>query len=65
MVVLLLVIGVHCFEKKSLRSLAFSMQLKINTLFTRRGGILGALHLFITLLIIRVLRNAGVIHYIS
>ena len=49
---LLLTIGVHCFEKKSLKSFAFSQQFKINVLFTRRGGILGVLFLFITLLII-------------
>ena len=48
---LLLIIGLHC-EKKTLKSLAFSLQSKINRLFIRRGGILGALHLFITLFII-------------
>ena len=49
---LLLVISLHCFGKKSLKTFALSLQFEINTLFTRRGGILGALHLFITLLII-------------
>ena len=44
--------GVHCCENKSLKYLAFSLQLKINKLSTRSGGIFGALYLFITLLII-------------
>ena len=48
---LLLMIGVNCFEK-SLRSFAFSQQFNKNILFTRRGGILDALHLFITRFII-------------
>ena len=43
--------GVHYLEKELLNSFAFSLQFKINILFTRKGDILGALHLFITLLI--------------
>ena len=50
--VLLLIMGLHCFEKKSLKYFAFSLQFRIHILLTRIGGILGALHLFITLLII-------------
>ena len=46
---LLLITGLHCCEKYSLKYCAFSLQFGINKLFTRRGGILGALHLFITL----------------
>ena len=49
---LLLNTGVHCFEKKSLKSFAFSLQFIINTFFTSTGGIFDALHLFITRLII-------------
>ena len=48
---LLLIMGLHCCAKKSLKSFAFYLQSKINLLFIR-GGILGALHLFITLLTI-------------
>ena len=44
--ILLLIMGLHCFEKKSLKCLAFSLELRINKLFTRTGGTLGALHLF-------------------
>ena len=47
----LLITGLHCCEKWSLKYCAFSLQFRINKLFTR-GGILGALHLFITQLII-------------
>ena len=50
--ILLVVIGLHCLEKRSLNTFAFSLQFKINILLTRRDGILGALHLFTTLLII-------------
>ena len=39
----------HCREKNWVNNVAFSRQFKINLLFTRRGGIFGALHLFITL----------------
>ena len=49
---LLLKIGLHCCEKKALKYFSFSLQLRINKLLTRRGGIFGALHIFITLLII-------------
>ena len=49
---LLLITGLHCCEKWSLKYCAFPLQFRINKLFTRRGGIVGALHLFITLLII-------------
>ena len=47
----LVLIGLHCLEKKSLKSFAFSVQLKIKVLLASRGGILGALQLFVTLLI--------------
>ena len=46
---LLVVIGLHCLEKLSF---ALFLQFKIYILLTRRGGILGALHLFITPLMI-------------
>ena len=45
---LLLITSLHCCEKRSLKYLQF----RINKLCTRRGGILGALRLFVTLLII-------------
>ena len=45
-------IGLHCFPKKSLNSLAFSAQFTMKALLTKRGGIFGARHLFITLFII-------------
>ena len=64
---LLIRLGMHCFEKKSMKSFAFSLQFKINVLFTRIGGILGALHLFITInnLPIGLLGSARVIHFVS
>ena len=43
-----LILGLYCREKRSVNSLAFSLQFKTNKLFTRRGGILGDLQLFIT-----------------
>ena len=41
---LLVIIGMLCLEKKSLKIFAFSLQFKTNILLTRRGGILGDLH---------------------
>ena len=41
---LLVMIGMYCFERKLLKIFAFSLQFKVNILFTR-GGLLGALHL--------------------
>ena len=46
-----LMIKVHCFEKKSLKSYAFSLQQVMNVPLSRIGGILGVLDLFITLYI--------------
>ena len=42
----------YCFEEKSLKRTDFSLQSKMNLLLTRSGGILGALHLFMTFEII-------------
>ena len=50
--VLSLIRGVHCAAKYLLNSLAFSLQSNTNLLLARIGGILGALHLFSTLVII-------------
>ena len=44
--------GLHWFEKNSLKSFAFSLQSSTKTLLTKSGGILGALHLFTTLVMI-------------
>ena len=49
---LLLMINVHCFEKKSLKSLAFSLQQIMKVPLSRIGGIFGVRDLFITLYII-------------
>ena len=42
--------GVHCFERNSVKKLAFSLQFRTNKLFTSSAGILGALHLLIYLI---------------
>ena len=39
----------HCRQKNWVNNVAFSRQFKINLLSTRRGGVFGTLHLFITL----------------
>ena len=44
--------GVHWIEKYLINSRAFSLTLTKNVLLRSRGGILGALHLFTTRLII-------------
>ena len=46
---LLSVTSLYCYEKR--KYLSFSLQFRINKLFTSVGGILVALHLFITPLI--------------
>ena len=50
--VLLFSFGVHCFAKKSLKRVAFSLQFITNLSLTLSGGILGALDLFMTFVII-------------
>ena len=49
--ILLLTISLHCLQKKSLNILAFSLQLRMNLLSKKSGGILGAADLFNTLFI--------------
>ena len=44
--------GLHCCERKIIKSSALALQFIINLLFFKIGGNFGALHLFITLLII-------------
>ena len=63
---LLVIIGMLCLEKKSLKIFAFSLQFKTNILLTRRGGILGDLvHHSVNNLPISLLRRARIIHFVS
>ena len=50
--VLSFVLGLHCFEKNSLKRLALTLQFMTNLLLNLSGGIFGALDLFMKFLMI-------------